>query len=180
MGDAGAVATDDEALAQRVDMTRNHGRKDKYIHQFEAVNMRLDEIQAAVLRVKLSRLEGWTKARNDVAEAYAQALSGIGDLVLPHSDPSKRAVFHLFVVETARRDDLRAFLTSRQISTGIHYPVPLPLQPAFAHHGLGARDIPVTAAKADRILSLPMFPEMTSAQIEYVRDTIRDFFAGKA
>jgi dTDP-4-amino-4,6-dideoxygalactose transaminase len=177
IGDAGAVATDDEALAERVTMMRNHGRKDKYIHDFEGVNMRLDEIQAAVLMAKLPNLEGWTQARVALAEKYASALAGVGDLVLPAMDPTRRAVYHLFVVETGRRDALRAFLSEAGVSTGIHYPVPLPLQPAYARLNLGEDAFPASVSKARRILSLPMFPEMTAEQQDRVVGCIRSFFS---
>jgi dTDP-4-amino-4,6-dideoxygalactose transaminase len=178
MGDAGAVATNDEALGERMAMIRNHGRKDKYVHDFEGVNMRLDEIQAAVLRVKLAHLESWTRTRVALAEAYLRELSGIGDLRLPYTDPSRRAVYHLFVVETARRDQLREFLAAKGISTGIHYPVCLPLQPAYAHMNLSPRDFTVCTEKAGRILSLPMFPEMTAEQQDGVTGAIKEFFGG--
>lgn len=179
-GDAGGVATDDAALAERIAMLRNHGRKDKYLHQFEGLNMRMDEIQGAVLRAKLPHLRNWTEGRRRVAAAYQQALAGLGDLVLPHVIPGREEVYHLFVVETAHRDALAAHLKTRGVATGVHYPVPLPLQPAYAHLGLDAGGIPVAVAKAGRILSLPMFPEMSSAQIEYVKDSILGFFEGEA
>ena len=179
-GDAGGVATDDPALAERVAMLRNHGRKDKYLHQFEGLNMRMDEIQGAVLRAKLPHLAAWTQGRRRVAEAYRQALAGLGDLALPPEIPGYEAVYHLFVVETARRDALAAHLKAHGVATGVHYPVPLPLQPAYAHLNMGPGDIPVAAAKAGRILSLPMFPEMTAEQVGYVREAIAGFFAGRA
>jgi dTDP-4-amino-4,6-dideoxygalactose transaminase len=176
IGDAGAVATDDEALADSMAMARNHGRKDKYVHDFQGVNMRLDEIQAAVLRVKLPCLEAWICARVALAQKYSRELSGVGDLVLPFTDPAQRAVYHLFIVETGRRDALRTYLGERGIATGIHYPVPLPVQPAFSHLGLPETGFPICMAKAERILSLPMFPEMTPEQQGSVVEAVIAFF----
>lgn len=180
IGDAGALATDDETLAETLSMMRNHGRKDKYLHMFEGVNMRLDEIQAAVLRVKLQRLEAWHDIRTALARRYVCELAGVGDLVLPPEDAALRPVYHLFVVETARRDALQTFLTDRGVATGIHYPIPLPLQPAYARLGLSERDFPVAVGKARRILSLPLFPEMRPAQQAYVVERIREFFGSVA
>ncbi len=176
IGDAGALATDDETLAETVSMMRNHGRKEKYLHEFEGVNMRLDEIQAAVLRVKLKRLEAWHDTRTALARRYVHELTGVGDLLLPPEDPARRAVYHLFVVETARRDALQAFLTEKGIATGIHYPVPLPFQPAYAKLGLSESDFPVALAKSRRVLSLPIFPEMRPEQQTHVVACIREFY----
>lgn len=180
IGDAGAIATNDEAMAERMAMMRNHGRKDKYVHDFEGVNMRLDEIQAAVLSAKLPNLESWTQARVTLALEYVRALSGVGDLILPTIDSSRRCVYHLFVVETGQRDALRAYLSERGVSTGIHYPVPLPLQPAFSRLRHSEDDFPVSVAKAKHILSLPMFPEMTQEQQHYVSACVKDFFTSRA
>lgn len=179
-GDAGGVATNDEILAERIAKLRNHGRKDKYLHEFEGVNMRMDEIQGAVLRAKLPHLRAWTEGRCLVADAYRQVLSEQGDIVLPPKIAGVKEVYHLFVIETNHRDDLQSYLKTKGVATGIHYPVPLPLQPAYSHLGMVSADIPVAADKASKILSLPMFPEMTQEQIEYVAHAISEFFAGKA
>lgn len=175
-GDAGAVATDNDEIAEYIRKYRNHGRLGKYTHDFEGVNMRMDEIQGAVLGVKLPYLGGWTDARRRHTIYYNQNLAGVGDLVCPDYPTDVKAVYHLYVIETDRRDALQKYLNDKGIATGIHYPVPLPLQPAYAYLNMSEKDIPICAGKAQRILSLPMYPELTEENQNYVVKTIKSFF----
>jgi dTDP-4-amino-4,6-dideoxygalactose transaminase len=167
-GDAGAVVTDDPEVAERVAMLRNHGRREKYLHDVEGFSCRLDALQAAVLRVKLRYLEKWTASRQSVARAYAEHLRGLADVALPVVPPDVRHVFHLFVVRVPARDRVLAALKSRGVQGGVHYPVPLHLQPAYAGLGLGRGSFPRAERAADSILSLPMYPELADEQVRSV------------
>jgi dTDP-4-amino-4,6-dideoxygalactose transaminase len=171
-GDAGAVVGADPDLIRRIQMLANHGRLEKYTHEVEGVNSRLDGLQAAILRVKLRHLDDWTKARQAHAAAYREALADTV-LTLPAIAPGADPVWHLFVVRTPKRDDLQAKLKRHGVSTGVHYPLPLHLQPAYAHLGLGQGTLPVTETAALQILSLPMYPEMTAEHIGHVADAVR-------
>ena len=174
-GDAGAVVTGDEELASTVRMLRDHGRTDKYLHEYVGVNSRLDTLQAAVLDVKLGHLEKWNEARRAVAAKYDSALSEFPWLALPAEIPGGRHVYHLYVVRTDRREELRQYSSENGIGVGIHYPVPLPLQPAFRSLGHGPGDFPVAERLADSILSIPMYPEMQDAQLARVVRTLGAF-----
>lgn len=176
-GDGGAITTDDAALARRARMIANHGRIDKYNHEFEGRNSRLDGLQAAILRVKLRHLDGWLERRNRVAQAYLTGLAGVGDLALPRIAEGVRHAFHLFVVRTGRRDELAAYLKEREIQTGVHYPIALPRLAAYAH--LGQAGEPTFANTSDRtLLSLPMGEHLDDAAVDQVVETVRSFFAG--
>lgn len=176
-GDAGLLTTRDEAVAQQVRRIRNYGEKRKYEHVVKGVNSRLDALQAAFLSVKLRHLPAWNAARRRHAETYAAALDGVGDLVVQECPPYATHVFHLFIVETEHRDALREHLAAAGIQTGIHYPTPIHLQEAYADMGLGGGAFPVSERLATRMLSLPMFPELTTDQLETIADAIRGFFA---
>jgi dTDP-4-amino-4,6-dideoxygalactose transaminase len=175
-GDGGAITTDDPDLAKRCRMIANHGRIDKYNHQFEGRNSRLDGLQAAVLRVKLRHLDRWVERRNAVARGYAAGLAGAGDLVPPRIAEHRRHAFHLFVVRTDRRDGLAAHLKAAGIETGIHYPIALPKLQAYAALD-EARHAPIATAYSDRILSLPMGEHLDDAQVEEVCAAVQGFFA---
>jgi dTDP-4-amino-4,6-dideoxygalactose transaminase len=170
-GDAGAVVGNDAELVERVRKLRNHGRTEKYVHEIEGVNSRLDNLQAAVLRVKLRHLDDWNAARRRVASQYAELLAGL-PVTAPNPDPESEPVWHLFVVRTQRRGDLQDELRSRGVATGVHYPIPLHLQPAYRDAGLRRGPLPVTENLAAEILSLPMFPEMTPQMVQHVADSI--------
>jgi dTDP-4-amino-4,6-dideoxygalactose transaminase len=172
-GDGGAMAFNDVALAKRCAMLRDHGRTDKYLHELEGVNSRLDTIQAAVLLVKLRRLDAWNAARRRVAGWYLERLAGIPDLVLASVAEGNEPVWHLFVVRHARRELLREACEKAGIGVGIHYPVPLHLQPAFARLGYSSGQFPVAERLAATSLSLPMFPELTEADVDRVASTLR-------
>ena len=173
-GDAGAVVTDDGEIAEKVRLLRNHGRRDKYEHLLQGFNYRIDTLQAAILRAKLAHLEEWNEARRRRAAAY-RGLLGDLDLVLPYEPEHVRAVYHLFVVRLQERDALAKYLRERGISTGIHYPIPLHLQPACRHLGYKEGDFPITEECARQVLSLPMYPELTQAQIQEVVRAIKEF-----
>jgi len=176
-GDAGAIVTNDEALATRCRMFANHGALVKHEHEMEGINSRLDGIQAAILSAKLPHLPDWTAARQRVAEAYDERLPGIGDLVIPEVQDRATHVYHLYVIRTGQRDALRDFLASKGVATGIHYPTAVPLLKAYEGQGHTAADFPVASRNQSEILSLPIFPELSDEAIEYTVDCIRDFFA---
>jgi dTDP-4-amino-4,6-dideoxygalactose transaminase len=175
-GDGGMVTTDDEAIAERIRVLRDYGQRQKYEHVEKGLNARLDTLQAAVLDVKLPHLPRWNAARARHAEAYRRLLGGVGDLAFQGQVGGSTHIYHLFVVETARRDDLRAHLTAAQIQTGIHYPRPIHLQPAFADLGYREGDFPQAERLAGCTLSLPMFAELDGDQIERVAASVRRFF----
>jgi dTDP-4-amino-4,6-dideoxygalactose transaminase len=166
-GDAGAVTTSRPDLAERVGLLRNYGQKVKYEHSCVGFNSRLDTMQAAILRIKLRRLEQWNEARRQAAAKYGQRLAHAG-LVLPEVAPWAKHVFHLYVVQTPDRKKLQTALDHDAISHGIHYPIPVHLQPAFAHLGYQPGSFAVCETLAPKILSLPMFPELDDPQIQRV------------
>lgn len=174
-GDAGMAVTNDDALARRLAQLRNYGQSQKYDHVAAGLNSRLDSLQAAVLAVKLPHLDRWNEARVSRAARYRAALRGVGDLRLQEIAPGATSVYHLFVVETEHRDRLRRHLADAGIDTGVHYPVPIHLQPAYAA-GYRMGQFPHTEALARRSLSLPMFPELRDDQVDAVAAAIRRFF----
>lgn len=171
-GDGGAITTTRKDLAEKVWLLRNYGQRVKYEHSCKGVNSRLDTIQAAVLRIKLPHLESWNTARRAAAAQYNQLLAGTG-LALPQLAPYATHVYHLYVVQPASRQQLQAALDAANISHGIHYPIPIHLQPAFADLGLKAGSFPVAEALAAKIVSLPMFPEITGEQLQRVAAACR-------
>jgi dTDP-4-amino-4,6-dideoxygalactose transaminase len=177
MGDAGAVVTDDDALADAIRGLREHGQRKKSVHEREGWTARLDTIQAIVLSHKLPLLVTWNAERCRVAALYRDALDGVGDLVLPPVAAGSRPVWHLYPVRTARAAALAAHLGAVGVATGRHYPQPPHLSPAFAHLGLGPGSFPVTERLARELLSLPIFPGMTEAQVGAVADRVRVHFA---
>jgi dTDP-4-amino-4,6-dideoxygalactose transaminase len=171
-GDAGAVVTSAQELADRVRMLANHGRSGShYEHQCIGSNSRMDALQAIVLRRKLDLLEGWTERRIAAAARYSHRLGSV-NVQLPRAEPYARHVYHLYVVRVGRRDQVREELMRRGIETGVHYPVPCHLQPAMKQFADGP--LPVTEAAAGELLSLPFFPHITRSQIDRVCDTLRD------
>lgn len=174
-GDAGAITTSDEDLARRVRMIANHGRIDKYNHEFEGRNSRMDGIQGAILSVKLRHLDAWIVRRREIAAAYQSGLSGTGDLVLPDQGQVNQHVFHLFVVRTKQRDALRKFLRSRDIETGVHYPISLPKLAAYAYCNQAAE--PMLANEiASELLSLPIGDQMSLDESKEVIDACGEYF----
>ena len=167
-GDGGMIVTADAGFADKLRTLRNYGQKQKYIHVEKGGNSRLDTIQAALLRVKLRHLADWNLRRTEQAARYAQQLAGVSAMRTPVTAPDRTHVFHLYVVRVPRRAELQKYLADRGIQTGIHYPIPIHLQQAYVSLGKGRGSFPVTERVADEILSLPMFAEMTEAQIDYV------------
>ena len=174
-GDAGAVTTNDEAVATKVRMLRDHGRTEKYIHEIEGVNSRLDELQAAVLTVKLRHLARWNDARRRAAVWYTERLRDLPNLVVPVARDHVVPVYHLFAVRTDRRDELMTHLKARGIACGVHYPVPLHLQPAYRHLGYRKGSFPHAERMARTSLSLPIYPEITEEAVDRVASVISDF-----
>jgi dTDP-4-amino-4,6-dideoxygalactose transaminase len=173
-GDGGILVTNNEDIANRVKMLRNYGQKEKYHHLFIAYNRRLDTLQAAVLRVKLGRLDEWNQARRRNAQLYNEFLANTA-VVTPVEASYAQHVYHLYVVRVQDRDGLQEHLKSRGVSTGIHYPIPVHLQEAYRYLGYQKGDFPITERYAEEILSLPMYPELTEEQIQYVVQAINDF-----
>ena len=166
-GDAGAVVSNDKKLIDRLRLIANHGSATKYTHQMEGVNSRLDGLQAAILRIKLSHLDEWNTQRRKHAAFYIEGLHN-SQLIPVTVHPDAEPVWHLFVVRTSERDEMQKKLRDEGIATGIHYPTPLHLQPAYTHLNISAGTLPVTERIAKEIVSLPMYPELTSDQLEAV------------
>ncbi len=174
-GDAGAIVTNDARLAEWMTLFARHGGKGD--HQIEGINSRMDGLQAAVLNVKLKHLPQWTKERQRVAGRYDQLLRGVGDVITPAVAPDREHVYHLYVIRTNRRDALMAFLKEKGIPTVLNYPKALPFYPAYAYLGHSPNDFPAAYANQSRILSLPIFPEMTEEMVGCVVNEIRAFYA---
>lgn len=174
-GDAGAVLTPNPALAERVRRLRSHGAAVKYYHEEVGYNSRLDEIQAAILRVKLKHAVSWNKARGELAERYNQLLAGL-PVGLPRIAPDRSHVYHLYSIRVSHRDELRTFLEEKGVVTGLHYPLPLHLQPAFKQWKGKPGDFPESEGLAKETLSLPLYPHLKPQQQKLVADAIRAFF----
>jgi dTDP-4-amino-4,6-dideoxygalactose transaminase len=175
LGDAGAITTHDAALARQLRQLRSYGSEQKNHHVQLGYNSRLDELQAAVLRVKLRYLSAWTAQRRQLADWYEQYLAGIPGLRLPPISTGSKSVWHLYVVHTARRDALRQHLTAAGIETLVHYPVPPHLQPAYAALGLPTGALPIAEELAATCLSLPLWPGMTLEMVTTTAQAIRTF-----
>lgn len=173
-GDGGAVVTDDAALAERVRMLRNLGMHVKYHHEIKGFNHRLDTMQAAVLRVKLGHLDNWNAARRQVARQYDDRLADL-PVVTPFTADWAEHIYHLYVIRTENRDALQNYLKQAGIASGLHYPIPIHLQPAYQELDYQEGDFPITEQYAKEILSLPMYPELTSDAVDYVANTIKTY-----
>ena len=168
-GEAGAVTTNDEALALKIKMLRDHGQATKYHHCMEGYNGRLDAIQAGILRTKLKYLADWNENRCDAAERYRELFISLSDtIIVPHEPPWAHPVYHLYVVCSKNRDQLRKQLAEAGVETGIHYPIPLHFQDAYRHLGYQCGDLPVSERVAAEVLSLPMFPHLKAEQQRHV------------
>lgn len=175
-GDGGAVVTKDASLATSVRQLRNYGEATRYTHTTVGINSRLDEIQAAVLRVKLAYLHEWNGARRALAERFDEALVGL-PIALPPAAPWALSAYHLYPVRSTRRDGLQAFLREEGIHTLIHYPTPVHRQPAYQGLGYGVGDFPVAEAACDSVLSLPFYPELPAESVERIAMAIGEFFS---
>jgi dTDP-4-amino-4,6-dideoxygalactose transaminase len=173
-GDGGAVTTNDDKLAERVRYLADYGQKERFHHLFVGWNSRLDTLQAAILRVKLPHLPDWTEARRTRAKRYSELLAGL-PVRLPREALWAKAVYHLYVVEVDRRDECLAYLRTRGVMAQVHYPACVHLQPCYAELGYRSGDFPAAEAAKDRILSLPMYPELTETQMKTIADTLAAF-----
>ncbi len=175
-GDAGAVASNDEELSRRIRALRNYGEDRKYHHMSIGGNSRLDEIQAAVLRVKLKHLDQWNRQRQELAGLYNELLEPLDQVTMPSVASGRNHVYGLYVIRCSQRNDLKAWLARNGVSTEIHYPRPLHLQPACEYLGYKEGDFPKSELCAGRILSLPMFPELKESEVAFVCEKITEFY----
>jgi dTDP-4-amino-4,6-dideoxygalactose transaminase len=174
-GDAGGLVTNDDQLADWCATYARHGGKGEHI--MEGINSRLDGLQAAILNVKVPHLQGWTERRRQVAARYNELLTGVGDLVLPKVAADRDHVYHLYVIRSEKRDALKKFIGDKGVGTVLNYPKALPFYPAYSYLGHKPEDFPVAYANQSRILSLPIFPEITDAMQQYVANAVKEFFA---
>lgn len=173
-GEAGICVTNEHEIAHRLRILRDHGSEEKYYHSVMGVNARLDEIQAAILRVKLRKLDDWNEARRRNARSYNELLAH-SPVIAPDEAQYAKHVYHLYVIRTPRRDHLQAYLRDRGIATGIHYPIPVHLQSAWRSANYPTQALTITERYVNEILSLPMYPELTPGSIEVVAEAIGDF-----
>jgi len=179
LGDGGMVTTTDAALGEKIALLRTHGAKPKYYHSMVGVNARLDAIQAAGLRVKLKKLDGWNSRRREIAALYDAKMS-VDGITTPHVEDFNVPVYHQYVIRTTDRDGLIAALDKAEIGHMIYYPLPLHLQECFKHHGYREGDMPAAEQACAEVLALPIFPELTQEEIDHVADTVAGFAAGTA
>ena len=177
-GEAGALITNDEALYQRAKMFRQHGEIERYHHQVIGHNYRMAAFQGAVLATKVKYLEGWTEKRRKNARLYSELLKGVEGIETPAELEGTECVYHLYVIQADDRDELQKYLGDHDIASGLHYPVPLHLQEAYGFLGYKEGDFPCAERGAGRILSLPMYPELTEGQVRYVVECVKGFFRG--
>lgn len=176
-GEGGAVLTNDSDLYEKMWLIHDHGSKEKYNHEVIGHNYRLEGIQAAVLNVKMRYINTWTEKRRANAQTYNKLLEDVKEVMTPKEMEWAKHVYHLYVIRARERSELQTFLKEKGIETGLHYPIPLHLQPAFKHLGYREGDFPVAEQCAKEILSLPMYPELSEDQIRYVVDSIKQFYA---
>lgn len=172
-GEAGIITTSHPDIAERCRMIRDHGSNAKYHHALIGFNGRLDELQAAVLRIKLPHLDKWIENRRKLAEAYSTRLPD--EFITPHELPGARHVYHLYVIRTPEREQLREWLAGKDIGVGMHYPVPIHLQDAWREYGGANYSLPVTEQIAKEVLSLPIYPEMSTNELDYVCESVSEF-----
>ena len=176
-GDAGMITTNREEIAQKVKLLRNHGRiTKKYEHEIEGYSSRLDNLQAAILQVKLKYLNKWNNMRRKNARKYKELLNNIGGIITPYEADYAKHVYHLYVIRTEDRDKLREELKSNGVTTGIHYPIPLHLQPAYNYLGYKRGDFSITEECSQKILSLPMYAELSEDQIVEIVKLISNYY----
>ncbi|MBS56302.1 MAG: erythromycin biosynthesis sensory transduction protein eryC1 [Rickettsiales bacterium] len=175
-GDAGAVISNNDDLAQKIRMLANHGQSIKHIHTYEGINSRMDGIQGNVLNAKLNHILHWTSRRQEIAEHYNSLLENIDYLDIPNVDSNSSHVFHLYVILAKERDKLKEYLAKNGIGTALHYPTILPLLDCYKHLNYSESDFPVGFNNSKKILSLPMFPELSNDEIEYICDKIKRFY----
>jgi dTDP-4-amino-4,6-dideoxygalactose transaminase len=172
-GEAGMITTSDPEIAERCRMIRDHGQNKKYHHALMGFNGRLDEVQAAILKVKLQYLDKWIEKRREIAKAYDSGLPQ--QLITPRETHGTKHVYHLYVIRTPERNRLKEWLESKGISTGMHYPVPVHLQEAWRHYGGEVYSLPITEKITGEILSLPVYPELSREEVDYICENVREF-----
>ena len=175
-GDAGAVITNDDTLAEKVRMMANHGQKVKHNHKYEGINSRMDGLQGNILNVKLNHILSWTKKRQEIAEVYSNNLENIPNITTPKVDEDCTHVFHLYVILAEKRNELMSFLKDNGIGTALHYPNILPMLECYKHLNHSSADFPNGYKASQKILSLPMFPEMEKEEIQFVCQKIKEFY----
>ena len=171
------MITNDDVLAEKIRMYSNHGALKKHNHQIEGINSRLDGLQAAILSVKLPHILNWTAKRIANAKRYNELLASCEEITCPVIRDNTKHTFHLYVIRTDRRDELKTYLNEKGIATAIHYPTALPFMPAYEYLGGTVEEFPIAHAYQNKILSLPMCPELSDDQIRYVAETVHAFFA---
>jgi dTDP-4-amino-4,6-dideoxygalactose transaminase len=176
-GDAGAIITNQSLLAKNMKMYANHGGLVKHQHEIEGINSRMDALQAAILNVKIKYIEDWIYKRRQAAEMYNYYLKDVQEILLPQVQPHAEHSYHLYVIKTKKRKALINLLQSKKISTGIHYPKPLPLLNCYKSHKIDLSEFPNSIKDAKQILSLPIFPEISEKQIRYISNAIKSFYA---
>ncbi|UCF64022.1 MAG: DegT/DnrJ/EryC1/StrS family aminotransferase, partial [bacterium] len=176
-GEGGAVTTNSETIANFVNRYRDHGSSEKYIHEVEGYNMRMEGFQGAILNLKLKFLDKWTDLRIRNARIYDSLLQDIDDIIIPRRIPDTKHVYHLYVIRVKNRESLQNFLFDRGIATGFHYKYPLHLQKAYTHLGYKNGDFPITEKVMQEIISLPMYPELSEEQITYVVENLKEFLS---
>lgn len=176
-GEAGAVTTNDADIARKIRMIRDHGQAKKYYHDMEGYNGRLDAIQAGILKVKLPHLSAWNEKRRELAGLYTKHLDAVDGISPPFEIQDARSVYHLYVIRTEKREELQHYLAQHGVATGLHYPLPLHLQKSYSAMNYGPGSFPVTERTASRLLSLPMGPTLTAAQVERVCGLIAQWAA---
>ncbi|MFZ2025174.1 MAG: DegT/DnrJ/EryC1/StrS family aminotransferase [Microgenomates group bacterium] len=176
IGDAGAITTGNQRLANIIRSIRNYGESKRYVNEYIGFNSRLDELQAAILRVRLSHLATYTKQKQRIAKKYTAELAGVGDIILPITETGSTHVYHVYLIRTNKRNALQKYLESKSITTLIHYPIPPHLQAAYKELHFKKGSFPIAEELAATSLSLPIFPDMTNNQVEYVVKMIKQFF----
>jgi dTDP-4-amino-4,6-dideoxygalactose transaminase len=178
-GEGGAVTTNDETLYSTMLKYRQHGSIEKYIHDIEGHNYRMEEIQAGVLNVKLKYIEKWTESRRRLAKLYSETFADLkaDDVITPYNPDYVNPVYHLYIIRVPKREELMKFLNGKGIQTGLHYPIPLHMQKAYSHLNYKESDFPVALKQSKEILSIPMYPEMTDEMVSYVCETIKSFYS---
>lgn len=177
-GDGGMIITNNEKLAERARLLKNHGSspKEKYLNLIIGTNSRLDALQAVILRVKLKYIQNWSKKRAEKADYYNKNLKGVGDVVTPKTGPSRNHIFHQYTIRTKSRDKLQQYLKEKEIPTMIYYPLPLLLQPAFKYLGYKKGDFPEAEKASEEVLSLPIYPEIGQKDQDFITKEIKEFF----
>lgn len=179
-GEAGAVTTNNEEMANKIKMLRDHGQLQKYYHEIQGYNGRLDAIQAGILKVKLKHLDHWIAKRRQVAEWYNESLRKVDDIITPFEIDSCKSVYHLYVIRTSLRDELKKHLVSNGVGIGLHYPIPLHKQKAYKHQRFSSNGYPITEKVAEEILSLPIFPGLSEEKVSIVSQLILDLIRSRA